>query len=161
MNKKLIATLLLVLFFSACTKEEKSLAALFESLQVSQEKLLGNDKFPVLTSETLALLKSYSDLLRRGNEQFRTVVKKKRSRKRISKYLVKTGKLKKICSTFFVDESLLENVKSQCTEGFFNICPASLSRYDKNRLEMAKSLQKVLGNKFSQTDCSKYTNKEL
>jgi hypothetical protein len=160
-KKKLIGIILLSILLSSCTKDEKKLASVFDSIKKSRFELVENQNFPNLIEDTLILLKSYSDSLDEGNELLNKLMKKSSSKKKIRKYLSKTQGLESICSEFFFKNEVLETIKNQCKLDFFDICPISFSRYQQNNKEMINNLENILGESFNRTDCHEYLNEEL
>jgi len=146
---------------SSCTKDEKKLASLFESIKTSRIKLIENNSFPDLINETLILLKSYSDSLNNGSDLLDKLMDKSSSKKKIRKYLIKTEGLTLVCSNFFLDDKALDIMRDQCQLGFFDICPISFSKYEQNKKKMIENLLDILGNNFNKTDCQDYISEKL
>ncbi len=162
MKRKILLIILLSTFLSSCTKEEKRFISLVENIKKSKIEVLGVNDFPVLNTDLLAQLKEYSELVTDGSELFESLLTKGKTRKRVRKYLIQNIDLSLICTNLLIEDDLYQDIKDQCTEGFFDICPISFSRYKKNLQEIIKNLNDLLGDQaFSQTDCNNYMSEEL
>ena len=155
--KKIILILSLPFLLVSCQSNEKELIGL--SLKVKTEKTLLHKQFEdnELSLETLGKLKSYGDNLSYLVAALEKNSKSKRNRKKIKKYLLKSKRLDSLCSTYLLNDELYFNLKSNCNEGFFNICPLSFSSFVANKERLVKTLGLIFGKELSdKTDCKSF-----
>lgn len=162
MKTNVVIILFLSILLSSCTKEEKKFISLVEAIKEYKTKVISVESFPIINIDLLSQLKEYSEKIDEGTELFEELLSKSKSRKRLKKYLTQDSGLPQICSTLFLEMDAYSDIENQCTEGFFNICPISFSRYQDNSDKIIKNLKELLGEqKFSETDCINYINEEL
>lgn len=159
---KMLFIVFTLITFVSCTEKEEKFSEVVKNLQVEREKLEKHQTSVVIDVDFLTLLKRYSDLVQKGHDILKDLSKSKKSRKRISKYLLKESKLEEVCSSLLINNEFYSEIKSNCNEGFFDICPVSFSKFQKNTMTTIANLKAVLGeDDFQKTDCTDTNLKEL
>ena len=162
MNNNIATLILIILISSSCTDDEKKFVEMIELTRESKVNLLKSNTFPSLDLDNLAYLKKYSDSINKGDHLFEEVLKSKKSIKRVKKYLLNNTDLKLLCSSLFLEEVDFFELKDQCNEGYFNICPQSFSDYKKKTEGITRRIRDLVGEDvFSSSDCTNFLNEEV
>lgn len=161
MKAQIMGIILLAVTISSCSKEEELLLSVNESIKTSKVKLESAQEYPLLTDSTLILLKTHTDNTQEGSVFLDELMKKESSVKKMRKYLSELNGINSICSKMFIDHKKVQAIKKQCKRGYFDICPLSFGKYFDHSRKIIENLKKLIGERFSQTDCQNYMSKEL
>ena len=162
MNNNIVTLVLIILISTSCTDDEKKFVEMIELTRETKVDLLESNTFPSLDLDNLAYLKKYSDSVSKGEHLFEEVLKSKKSIKRVTKYLLNNTDLKLLCSSLFLEEVDFLELKDQCNEGYFDICPQSFSDYKEHTNKITKRIKDLVGEEiFSSSDCTNFLNEEV
>ena len=152
--KNIIILSTLMMLLVSCKKREKTLVTL--SLKVKTEKTIFLESFEQegLTLKSLVKLKKYSDNFKALASSLEDIIKKKRSRKKLAKYIQKQKDTENLCSSYFLNEDVKSRIQLKCNEGYFDVCPLSFAKFEENKTKIVKSIEKSVGADFiNKTDC--------
>jgi hypothetical protein len=152
---------MLTLFLS-CTDDEKRLNSLAKSIPSNLIKVDDIDILSKLEVSDLERVKIYTDSLNDFTLLIQKVSKKRSTKKRIRKALLKNSNLSSLCSTYFLEKEEYVDINSSCMQSHFNVCPISFSKYMDNKNTILSQLKDLLeGDSFNKTDCNSYDYREL
>ncbi len=162
MNNNIVTLVLIILISVSCTEDEKKFAEIINLSKETKVNLLESNTFPSLNLDNLTHLKKHSDSVSEGENLFNKVLQRKKSVKKVRKYLLNNTDLEVLCSSLFIEEVDYIELKEKCNEGPFDICPISFSDYKGNTKRIANQVLELIGEEaFSKTDCVDFINNEV
>ena len=148
--------MLVFILFSlvSCKVNEKKLMSY--SLKVKTHKLQFTKMYSDdgLIMNSLVSLKEYSDSYSLLASSLKELVKRKKGRRGLLKYLKSLNELDTLCSSHNLSSEVYESVLKSCNEGHFNICPLNFARFKANRKILLEALATVNDTSiYEKTDC--------